>query len=91
VDLELDVILVHWQRALASGEVPGGVVEKEPKGRRRSIAIGPLLVRLLRSLKDRQQVEEDAAGARYQRLGYVFCREDGPPYHPTVGADHGVP
>ena len=48
VDLDAGVMHVHWQRAVASGEVEGGVVEKEPKGKsRRSIAIGPTLTTLL--------------------------------------------
>jgi integrase len=88
VDLDAGVVYVHWQRAVASGEVEGGVVEKEPKGKsRRSIAIGPTLVALLRSHRDRQRAEEDLAGTVYRRGGYVFCKEDGNPYHPKFYTD----
>ena len=88
VDLDAGVVYVHWQRAVASGEVEGGVVEKEPKGKsRRSIAIGPALVALLRGHRDRQRAEEDLAGIVYRRGGYVFCREDGNSYHPKFYTD----
>jgi integrase len=88
VDLDSGVIHVHWQRAVASGEVEGGVIEKEPKGKsRRSVAIGPVLVALLREHLQRQQAEEALAGVVYRRGGYVFCREDGVPYHPKFFTD----
>jgi hypothetical protein len=38
LDLESGVIYVHWQRAVASGEVEGGVIEKEPKGKSKRTA-----------------------------------------------------
>jgi integrase len=63
VDLDTGVLYVHWQRAVASGEVDGGVIEKEPKGMsRRAIAIGPALVALLEAHRARQQAEVDLAG-----------------------------
>jgi hypothetical protein len=84
VDLDVGVVYVHWQRAVASGEVEGGVIEKEPEGKsRRSIAIGPALVALLRAHLERQRAEEELAGVVYRRGGYVFCKEDGNPYHPN--------
>lgn len=88
VDLDAGVIYVHWQRAVASGEVEGGVVEKEPKGKsRRAIAIGPSLVALLREHRERQGAEESLAGVVYRRGGYLFCKEDGTPYHPKYLTD----
>jgi integrase len=88
VDLDSGVVHVHWQRAVASGVVDGGVVEKEPKGKsRRSVAIGPTLVALLQDHRDRLRVEEDLAGVVYRRGGYVFCKEDGNPYHPKFFTD----
>lgn len=88
VDLDAGVVYVHWQRAVASGEVEGGVIEKEPKGKsRRSIAIGPALVALLRAHLERQHAEEELAGVIYRRGGYVFCKEDGSPYHPKFFTD----
>lgn len=88
VDLDSGVVHVHWQRAVANGMVDGGVVEKEPKGKsRRSIAIGPALVELLRAHRDRQRAEESAAGVAYRRGGYVFSKEGGTPYHPKYFTD----
>jgi integrase len=88
VDLDAGVIYVHWQRAVASGEVEDGVVEKEPKGKsRRSIAIGPSLVALLKEHRERQKAEEALAGPVYRRGGYLFCKEDGTPYHPKLLTD----
>jgi integrase len=88
VDLDNGVVHVHWQRAVASGEVDGGVVEKEPKGKsRRSIAIGPILVAMLREHLDRQRAEVASAAVAYRRGDYVFCKEDGTPYHPKFFTD----
>ena len=82
------MVHVHWQCAVASGQVAGGVVEKEPKGKcRRSIAVGPALVDLLREHRERQQAEEELAGVVYRRGGYVFSKEDGTPYHPKFLTD----
>jgi integrase len=88
VDLDAGVVYVHWQRAVASGEVEGGVVEKEPKGKsKRSVAIGPSLVALLKEHRERQNAEEALAGVVYRRGGYLFCKEDGTPYHPKFFTD----
>jgi integrase len=88
VDLESGVVHVHWQRAVASGQLDGGVVEKEPKGKsRRSIAVGPALVELLREHRERQRDEEELASVAYRRGGYVFSKEDGAPYHPKFFTD----
>jgi len=88
VDLDVGVVHVHWQRAVASGEVDGGVVEKEPKGKsRRSIAVGPVLRTLLSEHRSRQDVEAELAGVVYRHHGYLFCKEDGTPYHPKFFTD----
>jgi integrase len=88
VDTDGGVVHVHWQRAVASGTIEGGVVEKEPKGKsRRSIAIGPMLATLLGEHLSRQLVEQEQAGIAYRRGGYVFCKEDGMPYHPKFFTD----
>jgi Site-specific recombinase XerD len=88
VDLENRVVYVHWQRAVASGEVDGGVVEKEPKGKsKRSIATGTALATVLSEHSERQQKEIAEAGILYQNGGYVFCKEDGTPYHPKYFTD----
>jgi integrase len=69
VDLNTGVIHVHWQRAVASGEVNSGVIEKEPKGKsRRSIAMGPTLLPNSRRRKPASP-----------------CPTSGPPYATFVG------
>jgi integrase len=88
VDLDGGVVHVYWQRAVASGAVEGGVIEKEPIGKsRRSVAIGPSLVSLLREHQVRQEAEEERAGIAYRRGMYVCCKEDGMPYHPKFFTD----
>jgi integrase len=88
VDLDVGVVHVHWKRAVASGEVDGGVVEKEPKGKsRRSIAVGPVLRTLLGEHRSRQDVEAELAGVVHRHHGYLFCKEDGTPYHPKFFTD----
>jgi integrase len=88
VDLVGGAVHVHWQRAVASGTVEGGVIEKEPKGKsRRSLAIGSAVVALLSEHTARQAAEEARAGVVYRRGQYVFCKEDGNPYHPKFFTD----
>lgn len=88
VDLDSKVIYVHWQRAVASGEVKGGVIEKEPKGKsKRSLAIGTTLGGVLSEHSQRQRQETTDAGTMYHQLGYVFCKQDGTPYHPKYFTD----
>jgi integrase len=88
VDLASGVIYVHWQRAVASGMVEGGVIEKEPKGKsKRPIAVGSSLIAVLREHQERQEKEIAQAGVAYRRGGYVFCKEDGAPYHPKYFTD----
>ncbi|MEV2240104.1 tyrosine-type recombinase/integrase [Micromonospora sp. NPDC049891] len=88
LDLESGVIYVHWQRAVASGEVDGGVIEKEPKGKsKRSIAIGAAITKVLLEHLRRQEKEMAEVGVLYKQWGYVFCKEDGSPYHPKYLTD----
>ncbi|MBX7268976.1 site-specific integrase [Micromonospora sp. Llam7] len=88
IDLERKIVHVHWQRACASGEVEGGVVEKAPKGKsKRSILFGSALGIVLTDHQRGQQKEMADAGLLYKELGYVFCKEDGTPYHPKYFTD----
>ncbi|MER7275576.1 site-specific integrase [Dactylosporangium sp. NPDC000244] len=84
VNLEALSLRVSWQRVV----VDGGVVEKEPKGKsKRSIALGAILGLLFRDHQSRQEKEMEAAGDLYHRLGYLFCKPDGTPYHPKYFTD----
>lgn len=84
VNLDALSLRVSWQRVV----VDGGVVEKEPKGKsKRSIALGRLLVMLFRDHLGRQEKEMEKAGDLYNRLGYLFCKQDGMPYHPKYFTD----
>lgn len=88
IDLDQGVLFVHWQRAVASGEVNGGVIEKEPKGKsKRFIALGPAVVGALREHLERQDKEIAEAEGAYRQRGYVFCKENGEPYHPKYFTD----
>jgi integrase len=74
------VVAVHWQRTTTSSH---GAIEKAPKGKsRRTVALGPTAVEVLREHRRRQDEEKTAAGDLYDDGGYVFCREDGGPYYP---------
>jgi integrase len=85
VDLDRGVLFIHWQRTAPSGGVP----EKAPKGKsRRAVAIGPAMVAELQAHRERQRLEQQAAGALYHDSDYVFCREDGKPYYPKYFTDH---
>lgn len=88
VDLDVGVVHVHWQRAVASGVVAGGVIEKEPKGRsKRSLAIGSAITSVLSDHRAAQRKEIAEFGVIYQRGDYVFCKEDGTAYHPKYFTD----
>jgi len=88
VDLGKGVVCVHWQRTAATGIVDGGVIEKEPKGKsKRPIAIGRALVAVLSDHAERQRKEKEDAGVLYRNGGYLFCNEDGTPYHPKTFTD----
>jgi integrase len=80
VDLERGVISV--QHALIS--VDYGVISAEPKTARgrRSVALDPITVEVLRQHRQRQLADQDTAGPLWTATGYVFTREHGQPYHP---------
>jgi integrase len=61
-----------------------GAIEKAPKGKsRRTVALGPTAVNVLRAHRRRQDAEKTAAADLYDDDGgYLFCREDGGPYYP---------
>lgn len=80
VDLDGAMLAVHWQRTATSRD---GAIEKAPKGKsKRTVAIGPAVVAVLRAHRARQRAEIAAAGDLYDDGGYLFCREDGRPYYP---------
>jgi integrase len=80
VDLERGTLAVSWQRTTTSRR---GAVEKAPKGKsRRIIALGPVVVSVLQTHRDRQDREKAAAGELYDDGRYLFCREDGRPHYP---------
>ncbi|WP_249714831.1 tyrosine-type recombinase/integrase [Rhizomonospora bruguierae] len=80
VDLDAGLLRVHWQRTATSSE---GAIEKAPKGKsKRTVAIGPTAVTVLKAHQRRQEVEKETAADLYEDGGYVFCREDGRPYYP---------
>ena len=80
VDLDGGVVQVYWQRTTTSRN---GAIEKAPKGKsKRSVAIGPAAVAVLRAHLVRQDAEKEAAEELYEDGRYLFCREDGQPYYP---------
>jgi integrase len=80
VDLDGGVLAVHWQRTATSRD---GAIEKAPKGRsKRTVALGPAAVSVLREHRRRQDAEKAAADDMYDDGRYLFCREDGRPYYP---------
>jgi integrase len=84
VDLDRGIIHIHIQRTICGSKV----IEKSPKGKsRRSIAIGPAMVKVLRDHKIRQDQEKTEAGILYRDRDYVFPREDGEPYYPRYFTD----
>jgi integrase len=84
VDLERGIVYVHIQRTICGNKV----IEKSPKGKsRRTVAIGPATVKVLREHKARQDEEKAEAGLLYHDRDYVFPREDGEPYYPRYFTD----
>ena len=61
-----------------------GLVEGQPKTlrSRRSIALSPVAVDLLHSIRGRQIEQQLIAGEAWQSLGYVFTQADGTPVYP---------
>ena len=61
-----------------------GLVEGQPKTlrSRRSIALSPVAVDLLHSIRGRQMEQQLIAGNAWQSLGYVFTQADGTPVYP---------
>jgi integrase len=60
----------------------------EPKRKsRRSIAIGPSLVALLKEHPRPAGGRRRARRTRVSTGGYLFCKEDGTPYHPKLLTD----
>ncbi len=77
----------------------GGLIFREPKGKsRRTIALPPQLVTILRQHQQTQQEQRDVAGEDWHDYDLVFCKHDGRPISPrddwgewkTVLAEAGV-
>jgi integrase len=84
INLDQGVVYVHIQRTICGNKV----IEKSPKGKsRRTVAIGPAMVKVLREHKARQDEEKAEAGLLYHDRDYVFPREDGEPYYPRYFTD----
>jgi integrase len=81
-DLDLTDGALAVRRALVSVGYRVKVSEPKTAKSRRSVALDDMTVQALKSHQARQADEALAAGALWQRTGYVFVREDGAPYHP---------
>jgi integrase len=81
-DLDLDAGRLAVTQALVA--VHGGLSFSEPKTDkgRRSVALDPGTVTVLREHRRRQLEERLAWGSVWRDNGLVFCREDGSPVHP---------
>ena len=80
VDLDGGTLAVQHTRITVGYRV----TESEPKTAksRRSVALDPLTLAVLRQHREHQRQERAAAGPAWDDSGYVFVREDGTPYHP---------
>lgn len=82
-----DVDLDSGRVSISQNMVAAGytVVIGEPKTRRgrRSIALDPDTIRILKDFRKKQAAERLAWGPAYEPSGYVFVRENGQPYHPN--------
>jgi integrase len=64
----------------------GDVIVSEPKTARgrRSIALDPETVEVLKTQAARQLAEQEKWGEAWTDSGYICTKEDGTPYHPEV-------
>lgn len=83
VDLEGGVIQIRQALQRVKGQ---GYVFREPKTEagRRSVAISPQVVAVLRRLKKEQAAARLLLGPAYEDHGLVFCRPDGRPINATT-------
>lgn len=81
-DLDLEGGALSVRRAIAS--VDGAAVEMEPKTAkgRRSIALDPVTVEVLRAHGERQGAERELVGSGWTETGAVFTYPDGRGLHP---------
>jgi integrase len=74
--------------ALQAGDVAvvGDVIVSEPKTARgrRSIALDPETVEVLKAQAASQLAEQQQWGEAWTDTGYIFTKEDGTPYHPEI-------
>jgi integrase len=80
VDLEAGTLAI--KRALIEGKSEPRFSEPKTKRSRRSIALDPQSVAVLRAHRKRQAAERLAWGPAYRDQGLVFCRENGSPIWP---------
>jgi integrase len=85
IDLKAGTLTVRQARVLASYEVR----IEPPKSRngKRTLPLDAALVAALKTLKARQAAERLAAGAAYERTGYLAADELGRPVHPEWFTD----
>ena len=81
VDLEMRKLAVVTSLQRINGR---GLIVGQPKTSksRRSIALSPATVELLRTVKKKQLERRLAAGPAWQDHGYAFSQADGKPLHP---------
>jgi integrase len=80
--LDLDAGRLAVTRALIAVGYQVEFSEPKTERGRRSVALDPQTVGVLRAHRKRQVAEQLALGPAYQDRGLVFCREDGTPIHP---------
>jgi integrase len=80
VDLDTHVLMIGQQRIAYGHTVAVG--PPKTAASRRTIALDPHTVRVLRAHRRRQQTEAKLAGQRWEDSGYVFTTVDGSPLHP---------
>ncbi|MEW6047865.1 MAG: tyrosine-type recombinase/integrase [Bacillota bacterium] len=83
-DVDLERRVLHVRQALT--KLQGKIVFQEPKSHksRRTVALAPGTVALLRAHKRRQAENRLRLGAEYHDRGLVFCRENGEPLDPST-------
>lgn len=81
VDLKEDMITICEVRTTAKGKV----IERDStkNGVIRKIGIAPWFHMILESERNHQQEMKKILGGEYKDSGFVFCHDDGTPWHPN--------
>jgi hypothetical protein len=87
VDLRRRRLVVHGQRVPVGYEVVEGP-PKSHSGEDRGVELDDATVSILERHHHAQQAERRVWAETYRDGGYVFCREDGTPYHPEYVTRH---